>query len=122
MYKDKRIYMFFIDLFIVIKTFAIDPMGAKVDYGHKSDSGLGYLLLVFLGIIGVAIYAGVQVYKSNQSNKKLKEKSKGAEIYSQEWLDNQIKQREREDKGATAGCWTFIIICVLMVLYAISNS
>lgn len=56
-FNMKRICLFAISLFISVSSFAIDPYGAKADYGGTSDREL-WFPLIFLLVFGALFIYG----------------------------------------------------------------
>lgn len=114
----KRIYIFLNLILLTLNTFAIDPMGSRVDFDDEPDSGLGFLFLIIIGIIGFVIYGLIMAYKNRVKTERPKPKPKTIEMFSPEWYEIQRKK----DKETNLGCWAFIITIAFFILMGILHS
>lgn len=121
--KNLKIIIPILVIFSALKSFAIDPSGARVDYDDDSSDG-NLFIFVGLGIIAFIVWVAYQYFSSaseRNANRPSKPQRKPVEMYSKEWFDIQRQNAEREDKefkesmiGCAIGILIFIVIPILV--------
>ena len=75
-FNMKRIWLFAISLFLSVRSFAIDPYGAKADFDYDStpDRNLWFPLIILLLLGALFIYGYISSTLTEHRNKHKKQK------------------------------------------------